>query len=206
MGLEGLQPNSFEIPSVVREKKIKPRKAAKPKASTDTDKTSYQNSNTNVAKWKNTEGNNSKFQNKNKTALKPPITTIKPADQPTQSKKIIFDESYIGNNSTKKNNAKVQPPIDLFQAPQNKKVIFDEDYILKSSNSSGLENNPMETDNQEWYNLLIKPDVVWYQQGRKDLPDPKEQPSAEEVRKCEEEGKKYLEEDTVNFQRGTHYL
>jgi hypothetical protein len=49
--------------------------------------------------------------------------------------------------------------------------------------------------------LLIKPDIPWYQQ-EKPLKSNREA-SLEEVSKCEEEGKKYLEEDTINFQKGT---
>ena len=52
-----------------------------------------------------------------------------------------------------------------------------------------------------WYHLLIKPDIPWYQQDKPLKTNGEVSPEA--VRKCEEEGKKYLEEDAINYQKGT---
>jgi len=79
---------------------------------------------------------------------------------------------------------------------QNKKIVFDESYIVNSADSAGGA-----PDKEAWYNLLIRPDQAWYQQGKK-LKADGAPASPEEIKKCEDEARRYLEEDTVNFQKG----
>lgn len=114
-----------------------------------------------------------------------------------------LEKRPIEKNPTKLETPLIIPPIGSSQKPQNKKIVFDEDYLVKSSNASKVGNNP--SGNQEaWYNLLIKPDVAWYLQDK--AFKSQDTPSPEFVRKCEEEGKMYFEEDTLNYEKGNKFL
>ena len=122
-----------------------------------------------------------------------------------KNKKIVFDDDGA---------AKVVQPV--IQNKQNKKIIFDESYIMNtedrlstqsavkpdSLNASGSKSND---DSIPWYNLLVKPDVPWYQQT-KNLNQDGPQVSAELAKKYEEEGKQYLDDDCTNFRRGVKSL
>ena len=115
---------------------------------------------------------------------------------PGQNKKIVFDSESISTTSEPKPKDKnLGNQGGLLPAGQNKKIVFDESYIVNSE-------DPAAEDKEDaWYQLLIRPDQPWYQQGKK-LKADSSTPSPEEVKKCEEEGRRYLEEDTVNYQRG----
>lgn len=120
-----------------------------------------------------------------------------------QKKHHPFEKRPTEKNSIKPETPLIIPPIGSSQKPQNKKIVFDEEYLVKSSNLSKVANNP--SSNQEaWYNLLIKPDVAWYLQDKAFKSH--DTPSAEVIRKCEEEGKMYLEEDTLNYEKGINSL
>lgn len=159
-------------------------------------------------KGKFSENKNTKFQNSGPAQAfggKPALNNNNLFNQPAQNKKIVFDNSYIGSNSVREESHGKQST-GIVQNPQNKKVIFDEEYIVNSSNNLGtganLQANSSESK-ESWYHLLIKPDMPWYQQDKtlNTMPEA----SSEEIKKCEEEGKRYLEEDTVNYQKGTFF-
>ena len=115
--------------------------------------------------------------------------------KPPQNKKVVFDKELL-NESKKQGD---QPLSISTGAPQNKKIVFDESYIV------GDQAIPDKTKDEDWYNLLIRPDSAWYQQGKKLKSDGSE-PSPDDVRKCEAEGKRYLEEDTANFMKGIFFV
>lgn len=92
------------------------------------------------------------------------------------------------------------PPLGSVQKAANKKIVFDEEYLLNSSNTS-KPGKDSSNSKDVWYNLLIKPDVAWHQQDKATKAS-LENPPAELVKQCEEEGKRYLEEDTLNYEKG----
>ena len=206
MGLDGVTPESF--PDKVKEKKTKVKKSTFQNAPKVASRNVASTTNEKFTKGKFAENKTTKFQNKNNVPAeafgnKPALNSNNLFNQPAQNKKIIFDKSYIGNNSKREeNNGNL--PTGIIQNPQNKKVIFDEEYIVNSSNNSGtganLQTNSSESK-ESWYHLLIKPDIPWYQQDK--TLNAVQDVSTEEVKKCEEEGKRYLEEDTTNYQKGT---
>ena len=127
-------------------------------------------------------------------------------NQPKQNKKVVFDEA--GNPHTKKD-----APINIDQPKQNKRIVFDNSYLVNSStepdsSEKSFKNGKPQQINFDkakegtaWYNLKIKPDVPWYQQGKKLKAGPPIN-STDERSKLEEEGRKLLEEDSFNFKKG----
>lgn len=156
---------------------------------------SENNSNRKPVKAKYQEFKQNKFENR-KSAVGEVSDSTSTFKQPAQNKKIIFDNLQLGKTSSN-NEVLIIPPIGVSHN-QNKKIVFDEDYISKSSGGK-LEEKIPESDDA-WYHLLIKPDVPWYQQD-KPLKAVREV-ATEEVNKCEGEGKRYLEEDASNYQKG----
>lgn len=117
------------------------------------------------------------------------------------SKSTNQDQSK-GVNET--NNAKTT--IATPQQQQNKKIVFDAEYLEESRKKNAAINEATKgqessSSGEPWYKLLIRPDAPWYHQGKKLKPVDKT-PSPEEIRKCEIEGQKYLEEDTANYIKG----
>ena len=140
--------------------------------------------------------NNNDKANKNVQQNSTNIATHQP-----QNKKIVFDEEYINTKSNQ--DAEGKSTVNSEHQPQNKKIVFDEEYIVNSSNTSGhgVNSGKNETSKGSWFNLLIKPDMPWYQQD-KALESSAAEFSAEEIRRCEIQGKNNLEEDVVNYQKG----
>ncbi|XP_059352378.1 CCAAT/enhancer-binding protein zeta-like isoform X2 [Daphnia carinata] len=194
LGLDSIDPNTLEIPENLKEKRTKSKKIPNLKL-TEVPGTNLENiSNRKPVKTKYQEFKQNKFENR-KAAVEEASNSTSTLKQPVQNKKIIFDNSQLGKTSSK-NEVPIIPPVGVSHN-HNKKIVFDEDYISKSSGGK-LEEKTPESDNA-WYHLLIKPDVPWYQQD-KPLKAVREV-SPEEVNKCEEEGKRYLEEDAVNYQK-----
>jgi hypothetical protein len=55
--------------------------------------------------------------------------------------------------------------------------------------------------NEQWYNLLISPDLPWFQQDTDSQPST-QYVSGPELKKLEEEGSKHLDSDVVKFKKG----
>lgn len=113
-----------------------------------------------------------------------------------QNKKIVFDKEVPTEAEAKAARKEMEKQGAIAPGGQNKKIVFDESYIVNSSDSAGGA-----PDKEAWYNLLIRPDLAWYQQGKK-LKADGAPASPEEIKKCEDEARRYLEEDTANFQKG----
>jgi hypothetical protein len=79
--------------------------------------------------------------------------------------------------------------------PLNKRIVFDETYI---SNSDA---NQSKGTSDQWYKLLITPDLPWYQQGI-DLQPSTQYVTGPELKKLEEKGSQHLESDVVKFKKG----
>ena len=194
LGLDSINPDTFEASGKTKEKRTKLKKVASNlKTPTLLGQNSASVSDGISAKGKYSEFKQNKFQNKNSAFQEAP-TFI----QPTQNKKIIFDNTYIAKNPVK-DIVKIAPPAPIIHKNENKKIIFDEDYISKPSTDNSQESYSASDDS--WYHLLIKPDIPWYQQDKPLKTNGEVSPEA--VRQCEEEGKKYLEEDAINYQKGT---
>lgn len=92
-------------------------------------------------------------------------------------------------------------------AQQNKKIVFDPDYLEKSRQKNTPKNESkkqQDSTEDSWYKLLIRPDMPWYHQGKK-LKSDDTSASPEDVRKCEIEGQRYLEDDSANFMKGKFF-
>ena len=74
--------------------------------------------------------------------------------------------------------------------------MFDKSYISNSDNA----NNSNGTSDQ-WYKLLITPDLPWFQQGT-DLQPSTQYVTGPELKKLEEEGSQHLDSDVVKFKKG----
>ncbi|KZS20710.1 CCAAT/enhancer-binding protein zeta [Daphnia magna] len=194
LGLDSINPNTLEIPENQREKRTKLKKVSNQNSPEGPGPNSENNSNRKPVKAKYQEFKQNKFENR-KSAVGEVSDSTSTFKQPAQNKKIIFDNLQLGKTSSN-NEVLIIPPIGVSHN-QNKKIVFDEDYISKSSGGK-LEEKIPESDDA-WYHLLIKPDVPWYQQD-KPLKAVREV-ATEEVNKCEEEGKRYLEEDASNYQK-----
>ena len=70
----------------------------------------------------------------------------------------------------------------------------------KISNSEN--ENQSKGMSDQWYKLLITPDLPWFQQGT-DLQPSKQYVTGPEVKKLEEEGSQHLDSDVVKFKKGT---
>ena len=101
-------------------------------------------------------------------------------NQPKQNKKIIFDESYIVNS---------EEPV-AGNGSQKSKFQPKKDFTSKDPSNKSL----------PWYNLLIKPDAPWHQQGKQLKADV--EVSSDQLTKLQEEANKILEEDSFNFKKG----
>ncbi|KAI9556412.1 hypothetical protein GHT06_018986 [Daphnia sinensis] len=194
LGLDSINPNTVEIPENQREKRTKSKKLLNQTLPEVPDPNLENSSNRKPTKAKYQEFKQNKFENR-KSAVGDAPNSASTFKQPAQNKKIIFDDSHLSKASTN-NEVLIIPPVGVSHN-QNKKIVFDEDYISKPSGGKWEEPIP-ESDNA-WYHLLIKPDVPWYQQD-KPLKAVREV-SPDEVNKCEQEGKRYLEEDALNYQK-----
>ena len=211
MGLDKFTPESLN--QLVSKKEKKPKKTAKSKVSTDENEdaipllvpiTKPTLKNTGVKKVANKKVTNDKTPSHTKEEVSINLNQTK------QNKKLVFDDA--GNPSKK------EVSINFDQPKQNKKIVFDESYLVGPSKdpaaaTASAKSNPLKNgksqpinfdkakDGTAWYNLKIKPDVPWYQQGKK-LKTGSPITSTDERSKLEEEGRKLLEEDSFNFKKG----
>jgi hypothetical protein len=88
------------------------------------------------------------------------------------------------------------PTQPLNTEPKNKRIVFDKTYISNSDNA-----NQSNGTSDQWYKLLITPDLPWYQQGT-DLQPSTQYVTGPELKKLEEEASQHLESDVVKFKKG----
>ena len=79
--------------------------------------------------------------------------------------------------------------------PKKKRIIFDKTYISDS------DANLSKGKSDQWYKLLITPDLPWFQQGV-NLQPSTQYVTGPELKKLEEEGSQHLESDVIKFKKG----
>lgn len=214
MGLDKFTPES--LTKLTSKKEKKSNKSSKSKVSATEDEDSIpmlvpitEPTPKNIAKTKKAQ-NNKNVIDKTSASPHPKKETAMKNNQPKQNKKVVFDEA--GNPVAK------EIPTSNDQPKQNKRIIFDQSYLVNSSKNDATADSSSQPnsfksgkpqqinfekakDGTAWYNLKIKPDVPWYQQGKK-IKAGAPIASTDERTKIEEEGKKLLEEDAFNFKKG----
>ena len=113
------------------------------------------------------------------------------------SKRITFDDTGTAVAAPAPAKGSANASINL-EAKQNKKIVFDESYLVNSETG----NSGKSEGKGEWYNLLIMPDVPWYDQ-RVQLKPSTQYVTGPELKKLEDEAREHLEADSQNFKKGT---
>ena len=114
-----------------------------------------------------------------------PAIPTQAVDNQPKNKRTTFDDTGTA-----------VPAQPLNAEPKNKRIVFDKSYISNTDNA-----NHSNGTSDQWYKLLITPDLPWFQQAT-DLQPSTQYVTGPELKKLEEEGSQHLDSDVVKFKKG----